>query len=36
MNTVDKKILSEDIQRNSANEIKKFTTLVVVQHNLEF
>ena len=32
----EKKILSKDNQRNSANEIKKITTLVVVRHNQNF
>ena len=31
-----KKILSKDNHGKSANEIKKFTTLVVVRDNLEF
>ena len=35
-NPVGGKILIKDSQGKSANEIKKFTTLFVVRHNLEF
>ena len=34
--SMKKKILKKDKQGKSANEIKKFTTSIVVRHNLEF